>query len=230
MKTIAHLSMLALTATFLFAAGCSGEAADAGDDDGSEPEGSSESAISKSLPPPILEYKEKQTLFVGTCKFIIGTAQQAGPPWPPQYYAWVWRGPSGGPCAGSIGYQILGYSYAEPNVSIAKHPLLPRIVASYTSKPSPSGSGAISAVIKSLKFGDLSTLKSATLAAMGSPPMTAGYVYSANLSVTFGGTLVVTGTASGVFPGQTGSGPNYQAKYASWFSSPATAPTSVVRY
>jgi hypothetical protein len=186
--------------------------------------------LTHSLPRPVLDFEVGGSVAIEGCVFTIGTAREESPL--PRYYAWVSRqsAASGEPCRGKTGYQILGTSYAKPSVSIARHPTLAYLVASYTEKSSASGSAAVRAQIRTLDPRTLSTTKSATIAALGSTTFSAGYVWSAVVSLDEAGILTVTGTCTGIIPGETGTGENYTAIYDDWLFGTSTIPTSVMRY
>ena len=165
------------------------------------------------------------------CKFTVGTAIQA-PPYPPKYVAYVQK-TSTGTCTGALGYQVLGYSYSTPAVSIAKHPFLSYLSASYTMKQTPSGSAHYSLGIARVAFSDGRINRTTSLAAMADPgnPST-GNVTSGALSINLWGDLTVTGNKNGTIPGETGTGSHFIARYVGWCAgtTSSVAPTSLTAY
>jgi hypothetical protein len=223
--------------SFAFATGCMAQpneepATEGAVEEPSEVESTSSALISPTLPVGTQDIVAGPSVTIGYCRYTIGTARNTN--LPPQYFAWVRRSnaylwPS---CLGAKGYEVFGLSYAVPSVSIVRHPTSSSyLVISYTEKVTASGSAAIRAQIKTLSPTNLATLKTASpLAALGVSWPSPGYVYSAALSLDPIGNLTVTGTAWGVIPGETGSGPNYRASYPLWITGAATTPATVVRY
>ena len=156
------------------------------------------------------------------CSFSVSAQQKPG--FPPQYDVVVTRAASS-TCAWGAGSVVVGTTYNSPALSLAANDL--GVAVSFTYKATPSGSAAISVYLKNLAPDTLSTVRSTALGAMN--PGYAGYVYSGDLTILTDGTsLEVRGTKSGTIPGETGSGSNYVATYADFFTS--TTPPTVVAY
>lgn len=201
--------------------------ADAREDDGDDDPRPTEVAIRPGLPPPLTDGRAVHSITVGNCTFTVGTAITGGPARPPQTVAWIWRGSAGGPCRGATGYRVLGASYAQPDVALAGDAR--GIVAGYTAKRSPSGSGAIDATFVTLDFDSLVPRHTTTLSAHGAS-VPAGYVALESVALSDTGTLTAVGTSQGRFHGETGRGPRYRATYDAWLSRAADSPSAIVRY
>lgn len=217
-----RLSVLSFVAAALGGvSGCVAQAEATDGEAGAEPM----EALSADLPAST-NVVTRQTISDAHCSFSVGTAQSAGT-LPPQYFAWAYRTPLDSLCPGTAGYQVLGYSYGNvPNVQIIESASSPKLTAAYDFKVSPSGSAAVFSAAVQLDYTTLAPIKTASLGAQN--PGYAGYVYLTKLK-TAGPHLWVEGTASGTIPGQTGSGPNYEAFYRGWFTNTNTTPTSVTR-
>src|SRR5690606_26466598 len=132
------------------------------------------------------------------CTFTIGTALQA-PPFPPVYLVWLRRDPATVRHNCPSGYVVLGSSYAPPFVDVARHPVLPLIVATFSTKQTPSGSAHTQLRVVQPSYVTGNTLRTSTLAAMSPAGMPAlGNVYTGTLSTQLDGTVRVTGTKDGL--------------------------------
>ncbi|MFP2931338.1 hypothetical protein ACLESO_40345 [Pyxidicoccus sp. 3LG] len=157
------------------------------------------------------------------CTFNIFYFQRPGV-LPPVYDIRLNRAASA-TCAWPQASLLLGSSnnYA-PRLSLAANDL--GVAVSYTFKNSPSGS---SGSLLSLKHVDPETMTAVRNEGISAGMFGSGSIYSGDLAILADGTtLEVRGTKSGAISGETGSGSNYIANYADFFTS--TTPRSVLAY
>ncbi|RJS17968.1 hypothetical protein DRW03_25745 [Corallococcus sp. H22C18031201] len=163
---------------------------------------------------------QSQRLTTGTsqgCSFTISsTALSMSPPY---YRVDLTRAASATCTADTV---TLGYSYTTPVISLAANDLGVAVSFAYRGSPSPAGN--IQCKVKHVAPDTLSTVRDTDLVVN----FGAGNVNSCSLSISGDGTtLTASGTKTGPFPGQTGTGGSYYiATYANFFTS-TTPPTYV---
>lgn len=184
------------------------------------------STFQAALPENTSNVQEIERVAFYRCQFSVGTAEQA-PPFPPQRLVWLRREPIGDRFC-PAGYVILGSSFGFPTVDLARHPFLPALVASFTTQSTPSGSAHVQLQIVQPSYGTGAILHHVTIAAMS--PSAAqpqlGNVLSGELSVSFDGTLTVSGQKNGLLmPTEPPPGaPNYVATYNLFLFDPNPQP------
>ncbi len=158
------------------------------------------------------------SVVVNGCTFTVGYGPKTGT-LPPQNLVYVQKtGVSRISCPSARGFTAIGSTYGTPSLSITKHPSWPFIIASYTTKGTPSGEAHTLVGIAQVSFGTGAILRTAGLAAMspGISQPQLGNVTSAALSLDASGNLTATGAFNGVIPGATGSGSSYTAVWANF--------------
>ena len=157
------------------------------------------------------------------CTFNIFFVQRPGT-LPPVYDVRLNRAASA-TCAWPQASLLLGSSTTvTPQLSLAANDL--GVAVSYSYKNTPSGS---SGTFLSLRHVNPETMTFVRNEGISAGMFGSGSVYSGALAILADGTtLEVRGTKSGVISGETGSGSNYVATYADFFTS--TTPRTVVAY
>ncbi|QSQ26464.1 hypothetical protein JY651_16690 [Pyxidicoccus parkwayensis] len=157
------------------------------------------------------------------CAFNIFYVQRPGV-LPPVYDIRLNRAASD-TCAWGQASLLLGSSTNfSPRISLAANDL--GVAVSWVYKNSPSGSSPSVLALRHVDPGTMTVVRSEGLSAgmFGS-----GSIYTGDLNIlTDGTTVTVTGTKSAAISGETGSGSNYVATYADFFTS--TTPRTVVAY
>ncbi|MFL5347700.1 MAG: Ig-like domain-containing protein [Hyalangium sp.] len=166
-------------------------------------------------------YGPKTSVTAQGCTFTVDAVPQAGKL--PPFYDYVVTRQASSSCPYGAATTTVSSSYTS-DVAITGNTL--GIAVAYTQKGTPSGSAAVSVGIVQLAPDTLSTVKRTGL----SCGPTLGNVYFSNLFIPDGTTLQVDGTKGCVIygGGETGSGSNYHASYADFFT--ATNPPSIVAY
>jgi hypothetical protein len=157
------------------------------------------------------------------CDFNIFSIQRPGT-LPPVYDVRLNRAASA-TCPWAQASLLLGSSTSfTPVLSLAANDL--GVAVSYVYKSSPSGS---SPSLLSLRHVDPETMAFVRSEGLSAGMFGSGRIYTGSLAILADGTtLTVSGTKTGVISGETGSGGNYVATYADFFTS--TTPRTVVAY
>lgn len=153
---------------------------------------------------------------LGRCVVTLGTAtlSSGGPP-----TSLVWMSRSGLLRTCTVPRSVMSSpSYTVPHLALIAVPSLNKLVMSHDFKPTPSGSSHVQAVIRLLDS-SFNVTKSASLNTVIN---SYGDIDAPSLSLS-GNDLYAIGTATGHFPGETGSGPNYRAFYPAFLTSPGTS-------
>lgn len=155
------------------------------------------------------------------CTFTVAAVQRPG--MLPPYYDYVVTRQAALTCPFGAGSATVASSYTS-SVGITGNSL--GIAVAFTTKNTPSGSSPVSVGIRQLAPDTLNPLRSAGLSCGPSSYS----VYLSDLFITAGTTLQVDGTKGCVIygGGETGSGSNFHAYYANFFTT--SAPPSITAY
>ncbi|RYZ43776.1 MAG: hypothetical protein EOO71_02125 [Myxococcaceae bacterium] len=135
---------------------------------------------------------------------------------PPQWNVYLSRYASTGCTARTV---LLGVSYNVPKISLASNDL--GVAVGFAYRASPSVSGNIQCRIQHIDPSPMTVTRTSDLVVMYG----AGNVESCNLAIAVDGTtLTAGGTKTGPLAGETGSGNNYVATFADFFTT-TNAPT-----
>lgn len=201
------------------------------DHEGEAAEPLSIAALPSDLPPGTTGATDVESVDVLGCRFTIGTARDAN--LPPRTITYIRKEALNDRICRNTGVAVVNASYAPSSVSLAKHPFLPLLVFSSSTKATPSGSAHTGLFLAQVSYFDLSIVRSNGLLAMspaGQPAL--GNVYTGDVAVEWDGDVTVSGTFNGMIPGMTGSGTNYRAHYEDFLFGGASnpVPDSVVAF
>ncbi|HEY1959422.1 MAG TPA: hypothetical protein VGH28_27615 [Polyangiaceae bacterium] len=219
-------SLIGMALAACFAAACSNGADEASAS--ATLQSASTDAWQDALPPNASAPTLGDSVRLRGCTYAVGTAVEE-PPFPPQYIAFVQRSGNARRC--SLGYVVIGSSFATPSVAIAAGE--GALVADASSKSTPSGEAHTQLRIVQIDPASGDFVRQTTLAAQSPGPNQPqlGNVTTGSLAIEHGGDLVVQGQKDGIIPGETGSGDNYIATYDGFLHGPESpAPTTVVAF
>ncbi|MCY1045306.1 hypothetical protein OV208_28580 [Corallococcus sp. bb12-1] len=162
--------------------------------------------------------EQSQTLLNGTsqgCQYGISYLSLSFYS-PPQWNVYLSRYSSATCTARTV---LLGVSYNVPKISLAANDL--GVAVGYAYRASPSVSGNIQCRVQHIEPSGMTVTRTSDLVVMYG----AGNVETCNLAISGDGTtLTAGGTKTGPLAGETGSGSNYVATFADFFTT-TNAPT-----